>query len=318
MRLQGKTIRVLAGTLAALGLAVLPSACGSGDSDSAVTLTIGSRGTPEERVLGNVYAEALKDVGYEVKGRFGIETEYEEAPLEELKRGRISAYPEPLDTLVRLLRPEIEVPPTDLRQAYKLVRDRLRAHGLTALPPAPYSRNVRIALLSRTADRYGLKTVSDLKGKTAKMAVSGPGGCHPSPHCLGGLERTYGILFGRGFIYQEAYAGNYNELKTDILTALETGEVDAAFVVNTEGRLSSGKFALLDYDKPILPAGNPVLVTSKDVVEEAGEDFEKTVVAVQRGLTVRVVQRLVAEVELEGKDPEAVADHYISRLQLPS
>ena len=297
--------------IAALAIAVALAACGgSGNGD--VTLTIGSRATPEEEVLGHVYAEALRQAGYKVEGDFGIELENETAPIGEIELENISGYPDHVDTVVRLLRPETEELPTDLRQGYEIARDKLGESGLTAFPPAPYSRNVQTALLRRTADRYELETVSDLKGKTDHMSVAGPTACHPSPYCLGGVEKQYGILFGGGYLYIGKLPGG------DPYRALEKGELDVAFVTNTDGKLARAeKFALLEDDKQILPAGNPIFVTSKKVAEEAGEDYEKTIVAVQKDLDLPAVQRLVAEVELEGKKPAQVAARYVDGIELP-
>jgi osmoprotectant transport system substrate-binding protein len=317
MRQWRKGIRV---PIAVLAVAVAIGSCGGSDesNNSEVTLTIGSRAIPEQEVLGHIYAEALKRVGYKVRKELEIADEIEATPLEALKIGLISGYPEHLNTLVRLLRPSNEEQPTDLQQAYEVARGQLGDEDLTAFPPAPYSRNTQIVVLRRTADKHDLKKVSDLKGKTEKMTVTGPAGCHPSPYCLGGLEQDYAIAF-RGFIYEEGPTFVGTALKTSPYRALETGYVDAAFLVNTDGKLSnSGKFAIPEDDKQILPAGNPVFVASKKVVEEAGEDFEETVVAVQKGLDLPVVQRLVAEVELESKDPAQVAARYLDEIELPS
>lgn len=315
MSLWKKRVRLPAASVA---VALLISSCGGSDN-SDVTLTIGSRAIPEQEVLGHIYAHALRRVGYQVRKELKIEDKFEATPLEETKIGSISGYPEHLNTVIRLLRPGNEAQPTDLQRAYEVARDLLRDASLTAFPPAPYSSNTQIVLLRRTAERYELKKVSDLKGKTGNMTVSGPPGCHSSPYCLGGLEQYYGIVFGGGFIYEESPGFEGTALRIDPYRALETGYLDAAFLVNTDGKLSrAGKFALPEDDKQILPAGNPVFVTSKKTVEEAGEDFEKTVIAVQESLDLPAVQRLVAEVELEGKDPAQVATRYLKGIDLPS
>ena len=159
--------------LLALGIALAASACGSsGNSD--VTLTIGSRATPEEEILGHIYVQALNAVGYDAKGEFGIETEYRDAPLKELEYGHISGYPEQVDAELRLfLGVEEEDMPRVAQKAYELARAKLAKQHLTAFPPTPYSVNRQVGMLRQTAEGRHLKTVSDLRGQAEEMMLSG-------------------------------------------------------------------------------------------------------------------------------------------------
>jgi glycine betaine/choline ABC-type transport system substrate-binding protein len=52
-------------------------------------------------------------------------------------------------------------------------------------------------------------------------------------------------------------------------------------------------------------------VTRKSVAEEAGPDYEKTILQVQQGLSLKVVQELDARVELEKETPKAAAAAYL-------
>jgi osmoprotectant transport system substrate-binding protein len=292
-----------------VAIAVALGACGGSDSRD-VTLTIGSRATPEERLLGNLYSEALERAGYEVVRRLGFPPEYPQIPLRAVKLGNISGYPDHLDGLLGLLRLGGGGRPKTSRQAYRLARNELRREGLTVLAPAPYSRNRQVALLRQTADRNHLEVVSDLKGKAGKMTVVGPTGCHLALDCLGGLERYYGIVF-------EGYSYVGLEPEEDPYRALEDGKADAAFLTNTDGRLAEEKFVLLEDDKQTLPAGNPLFVTSKKTIEQAGPDFTKAIAAVQQNLDLEVMQRMIAAVELEGEDPAEVAERYLDQVELP-
>ena len=68
---------------------------------------------------------------------------------------------------------------------------------------------------------------------------------------------------------------------------------------------------MLEDDKDVFPAGNVIFVTEKLVAEEAGPDYEKTIVQVQEGLTLEVMQELNARVELEKETPKQVAAEYL-------
>jgi osmoprotectant transport system substrate-binding protein len=297
--------------LAALALALSTSACGaSGNGD--VTLTIGSRGTPEEEVLGHVYAQALRAAGYEVNGDFGIETEYREAPLEEVHSGRISGYPEHVDAALKLLLVKEEDLPNDSQRAYGMAEARFEKEGLTAFPPTPYSLSRPVGLLRKTAEERDLRTVSDLRGQAEEMRLLGFSNCHFALDCLSGIERYYRIYFKAIFYMytKQELHGRYR--------VLEDGEFDASILYSTDGRLAGGKskFVILKDDKRAFPAGNAIFVTSPKVVEEAGPDFEETITAAQKGMTLPVMQRLDAEVELEEKDPAKVAAGYLKQVGL--
>jgi osmoprotectant transport system substrate-binding protein len=286
------------------------SACGGSDNGD-VTLTIGARATPEEEVLGQIYAQALRNAGYEVNGEFGLETEFRDLPLKMVRSGRLSGYPEHVGAaLQQLFAVEQEDLPNDPQEAYRMAKAELEKKSLTAFPPTPYSLNTPVVVLRKTAEERDLKTVSDLKGEAEEMTVLGPNGCFFSYDCLGGLERYYRTSFE---------AGGYAETKRLIegrFRFLERGEYDALMPYSTEGRLAEKKFVILEDDKHAFPAGNTIFVTSEEVVEEAGPDFEATILAAQKGLTLPVMQKLDAEVELEGKDPAEVAAGYLKRAGL--
>jgi glycine betaine/choline ABC-type transport system substrate-binding protein len=52
-------------------------------------------------------------------------------------------------------------------------------------------------------------------------------------------------------------------------------------------------------------------VTSQEVAKEAGPDYESTIVSVQKGLTLPVMQELNARVELEKESAKQAAGEYL-------
>jgi len=94
---------------------------------------------------------------------------------------------------------------------------------------------------------------------------------------------------------------------------LEKGQADLSILFTTDPQLSAekDKFVILEDDKHVFPAGNIIFVTKKSVAEEAGPDYEKTILQVQEGLTLKVMQELDARVELEKETPKAAAKAYL-------
>lgn len=297
---------------AAIALAFSLSACG-GSSGKPVTLTIGARATPEEEILAHIYTGALRQGGFKVREPVKLQTENSGTGLEEAKAGHISAYPEHLDAVLEeLLSTASENLPKQSQKAYRAAMSALEEEGLTPLPPTPYSHDRRLAMLRKTAEARHLKTISDLKGRSEAMTMSGPTDCHFAADCLAGFERYYHVYF-------ESISYTYTDKEVgERFKVLEDGQFDASIVNNTDGQLArSNRFVLLEDDKHVLPAGNVILVARRKVAEEAGEGFEKAVVAAQKGLTLPVMQHLDAEVELENKDPAKVAAGYLEGVTIP-
>lgn len=291
------------GVVLTLALATGLAACGG---SSGPTLTIGARETTEEEVLAQVYSQALGRAGFGVEEVVRLGPEPEDAE-QTLKQGKVSGYPDHLSTPASASWNATPVS-ADPETAYQEARASLEEEGMTAFPPAPFSFTNLLTTLKATARKRGLKTFSDLRGQSEDMTVTGVPGCHQAMNCMEGLERLYPFTFG-GF-------DTGTQFVPEAFEALETGRDALAFIPSTEGRLSDerARFTTLEEDKHLFPAGNAIFVTTPQIVEEAGPDFEATILAAQKGLTLPVMQRLDAKVEIEDKDPAKVASEYLNQV----
>ena len=66
------------------------------------------------------------------------------------------------------------------------------AEGLVALPPTPFTSSNEVAVRQETADELGLKTISDLDGKSQDLTLYGSPECRQRLDCLLGLSRSTG------------------------------------------------------------------------------------------------------------------------------
>jgi glycine betaine/choline ABC-type transport system substrate-binding protein len=281
-----------------------------------VTLAVRPEGSPEELILGEIYAQALQAAGYKVKK--APQPSYGVTSLDSVNSGQISGYPEHLSTALYYdLGFEVDEIPAKAQAAYKKAKAGFEKKGLTAFPPAPFTLANAVGMLRKTAEERGLKTNTDLKGQAEKMTVQAETYCHLSLDCLGGIEQHYKTAF-EAVSYEPVSSAilRFERKKPDLrYEVLEDGKVDASMLYTTEGRLSAekGKFVILEDDKHVFPAGNVIWVTAPEVVEEAGPDYEKTIVQVQKGLTLPVMQKLDAQVELEKQSPAKVAASYLKK-----
>jgi osmoprotectant transport system substrate-binding protein len=343
---QKKPLMALVMLIAALSLAVFVSACGGGSSSSSsesteaeapaeetetteetgeepaegeeaeggaeaitsnpengkVSLTIGSKNFPEQEILGEIYTQALAAAGYKAKSDLSLGSET--VALKTLKAGQISGYPEYASTaLTSFFGLEPEEVPSDATEEWEKANAEFEKEGLTAFEPTPFVSANAVGLLKSTAEKYNLKTISDLKGVSEKLSLYGSPECRQRIDCLAGLEKLYGLKF--------------KEFKpVDIslrYKVLEQGQADLSILFTTDPQLAaeSEKFVILEDDKKVFPAGNIIFVTSKKVAESGGPDYEKTILNVQKGLTLEVMQELDARVELEKETPKAAATAYL-------
>ena len=228
----------------------------------------------------------------------------ETVALQTLKSGQISGYPEYASTaLTSFFGLEPEEVPGAAQQAYEKAKEEFEKEGLTAFPPTPFSSANAVGTLKKTADELGLKTVSDLEGQSEKLTLYGSPECRQRIDCLAGLEKYYGLKF-------KSFTPVDIGLRYKVL---ENGQADLSILFTTDPQLSAekDKFVILEDDKEVFPAGNIIFVTKASTAEKAGPDYEKTIVAVQKGLTLPVMQELDARVELEKQSPAKAAAAYL-------
>jgi osmoprotectant transport system substrate-binding protein len=274
----------------------------SNPANATVKLTIGSKNFPEQEILGEIYAQALAAAGYTTKTDLNLGSET--VALKTLKSGQISGYPEYASTaLTSFFGLEPEEVPADATEAYEVAKKEFENEGLTVFPPTPFASANAVGTLKKTAEEHDLETVSDLEGVSEELSLYGSPECRQRIDCLAGLEKLYGLKFQ-----------SFHPVDIGLrYTVLEKGQADLSILFTTDPQLAAekDKFVILEDDKHVFPAGNIIFVTKQSTAEKAGSDYEKTIVDVQKGLTLPVMQELDARVELEKKSATEVAAEYL-------
>jgi osmoprotectant transport system substrate-binding protein len=320
VRTKRTRLRAAVAMLLTLALTLGVAACGSDDdSDSGeggdgggaivsnpdngkVNLTIGSKNFPEQEILGEIYAQALEAAGYKVKTDLNLGSET--VALKAVKAGQISGYPEYASTaLTSFFGKEPEEVPADAQGAWEEANAEFEKDGLTAFEPTPFASANAVGTTTETAEKYDLENVSDLEGVSEELTLYGSPECRQRIDCLAGLEKLYGLKFK-----------SFKPVDIGLrYTVLEKGQADLSILFTTDPQLSAekDKFVILEDDKEVFPAGNVIFVTQKSVAEEAGPDYEETILQVQEGLDLAVMQELDARVELEKQTPQEAAASYL-------
>src|SRR5215211_5742393 len=281
-------LRALFALFAAAVLAIGVAACGGDDNESSTTtgaglieknpdnanvqITVGSKNFTEEFILGEIYAQGFEAAGYDVKKQLNLGSET--IALRALKDGDISGYPEYTSTALGSF---FQVPadkiPSDAQDAYDMAKADLAKEGLVAYPPTPFADANAVGLLTSTANRLGVTTISDLQGKSQDLTLAGSPQCSERIDCLAGLEQNYGLKFKK-----------FTPVDIGLrYTVLDKGDADLSILFTSDAQLSQGnKYTILQDDKGLIPAGNVIFIADNKVADEAGPDFGATIEKVQQ------------------------------------
>ena len=266
-------------------------------------VTVGSFNFSESVLLAEIYAQALEGAGLPVKREFGVgNREFVEPALEQ---GLIDVVPEYLGTALAFLEPGAAGAVPDAPTAHRRLSEILAQRGMRALAYAPAENQNGVVVTPKTAQQYGLRSVSDLGPVAPNLTFGGPPECPQRPFCLLGLQNTYGLRF-REFLPLDS-GGVHTR------TALEEGQVDAGLLFTTDGHLAGGEFVLLHDDRRLQPSENVVPVVRTEVIERHGERLVRRLEAVSRALTTAELAGLNRLVDIERQSPAAVAGEWLRR-----
>jgi osmoprotectant transport system substrate-binding protein len=275
------------------------------DANAKTTLTVGSKNFTEQKVLGEIYAQAFQAAGYTVKKALNLGDE--KTALKAVKTDQISGYPEYTGTALLSF---LEVPakdiPKDEGEAYDQVKAGLAKQGIEAFPPTPFTSSNEVGLLKKKAEELGVTKISDLKSKAGQLTLYGSPECRTRLDCLLGLEKVYGLKFKK-FVPVDV------DQRHQVLTS---GQADVSIVFTTDPQIKRNDEVLLQDDKGMFPPYNSTFLMKKSTADAAGPDLAATIDAVNKGLTADVMQELNARVDLDKDTPEQAAQAYLKQFKL--
>ncbi|MFF1674835.1 glycine betaine ABC transporter substrate-binding protein [Streptomyces sp. NPDC058256] len=293
---------------------LLASGCGgdtqaatgsAGDELDGATLTVGSKDFTENIVLGQITMKVLQAHGAEVEDKTNIKGSV--TTRQALTSGDIDLYWEYTGTgWISYL--EHTTPIADATKQYEDVRDEdLEKNKIVWLKPAPLNNTYALALREDTAQGLGLSKLSDI----AALAESDPS---KATFCLEsefstrddgwpGVKKTYGI---------DVPDDNIKMLDTGVIYN-ETGEGKTCTfgeVFTTDGRIESLKLKVLEDDKHFFPVYNASLTLPESIADKYPEIAE-IMAPVTAKLTDATLQKLNADVDVDGLTPEEAAQDWL-------
>ena len=290
--------------------------CGSDDSgdggaNGAGTLpgagkppvTLGTKNFTEQYVLGQLYRQALEAKGYRVVLKNNIGSS--EIVDRVLTSGGIDMYPEYTGVIVQELAREKRRPRSP-GETYRRAKAFEASRGFGMLRPSPGSDVLANGVRPEYARRHGLRTTADLK-RVGPFRYGGAPENRERFQGAVGMVEVYGLTKLRyvPIPIEERYE------------ALAAGKADVVGVFSTEAQLAEkGKVVVLGDPKGIFGFQNIAPVVKKSVLTRQGPEFAAALDAVTAKLTNQALREMNAEVDLNGRDPAAVAREFLQKNEL--
>jgi len=264
-------------------------------------ITVGSFDFPESVLLAYLYAGALSARGYPVRvlpdlgsrelvepalmtGLVQLVPEYTGSALEFVSLGRAHAT--------------ASVAATDAELARWMA-----ARGIVTARPAAAQDANAIVVTGATAARYRLRAISDLAAAAPGLVFGGPPECPERPDCLPGLRRAYGLRF-RAFAALDAGGPLTRQ-------ALRSGDIGVALLFTTDPAIQADHLVELADNRELQSAENVIPVLRRATADRYGARLLAALDAVSARLSTAALTALNAQVELDGRDPRAVAESWL-------
>ena len=282
--------------LGLIGAALALPQCAPKSGTAAVR--VGSKNFTEAIVVAEIYAQALEAAGIPVERKFNLGSV--QIAMAALRRGEIDLYPEYTGTgLIDVLH---KPPLRDARQVYATVKSEFaKQYDLVWLEPAPMNDSQGLATTPAIAQRYHLRTLTDLSKAAPQLRLGAIAEFLSRPDALPGLAKFYG-----GF--------HFKDVKTyDIglkYKALESGAADVVTAFTTDAQIGAGHLVVLQDDKHFWPEYHIAPLVRAQTLK-AYPKIAPTLNALSPKLTDPVVRSLNAAVDLEKQEPADAAATFL-------
>ena len=282
----------------ALGVAIIlggAAAAPAAQTGGTAPIIIGTKNFPEQYVLGQLYKQALEAKGFRVQYKENIgSTELIDTAL---RSGRVTLYPEYTGIMLSVTFKRKTLPKTALG-TYNLAKRLYEGRGQTLLRQTPFQDRDAIAVLRTTANRFGLRTVGDLR-KVPDLTLAG------FPEFETRWLPQLGSRYGVRNVEFEPLAG------ISAYTLLDRGQIEAAAIFTTDPQLISNKYLVLREPRNMFGFQHVAPVLDRDLVSQYGSRLTSTINSVSRLLSLRAQIAMNKAVAVDKRSAVRVADAFL-------
>jgi osmoprotectant transport system substrate-binding protein len=262
-------------------------------------VVIGSKDFTESILISEIFAQVLEAGGFSVDRKQALGgTPIIQAAM---AAGEVDLYPEYTSTaLVTVLK---ESPDFDPQSAYAKVKSGYaEKFGLAVLGMAPLNNSQGVAITKEAADKYGVKTLTDLSKAAPDLRLCATPEFEERPDGLAGLkERLGGFEFKSVRVFDKG-------IKYEVL---RQGEADVNVCFTTDAHLAKGDIVAVTDDISFWPPYNMIPIIRQEVLDSSPLDIAAILNQVTASLDSATMQALNAQVDLEGKEYREVAAEFL-------
>jgi osmoprotectant transport system substrate-binding protein len=288
-------------------IALLLAGCGEDEDDrqgsvqpqgDELEVTLGTKNFTESFIVGELYRQAVKFRGINVKLVKDIgPTEVIDRQLQE---GRIDGYPEYLGVAVTVAAGREDAGST-AEETYELAREFYAGRGQVISEQTSFENVDAIATTQYFAQSRGLATIGDLR-ELPSLTLGARPEFRTRQQGLAGMREAYGL---DNVEFREIPIGEQYR-------ALDRNQIEAANVFTTDGQLGSGSYKVLEDDKRVFGFQHVALVIDEDKLKElGGRKFMRIIDEVNGRLTTSAMIQMNRDVDVDGQDPAIVAERFL-------
>lgn len=274
-------------------------------------VVVASKIDTEGSVLGELIIQTLErnDIATENRLQLGGTSVVRTA----LEAGEIDVYPEYTGNGAFFFDMADSPVWKDADQAFETVKERDAEQGLVWLEPASANNTWAMSIREDVAETHELVSLEDLAAYLAgggdfKFAASAE--FVESAQALPAFQEAYGFDLSDE---QLLVLSGGNTAATMRAAAQQTSGVNAAMTYGTDGGLSALGLVVLEDTKGVQPVYQPAPVV-RDSVLEAYPEMEALLNDVFASLDLVTLQKLNADVAVNGLSPTQVASDYLDKL----
>ena len=292
--------------LAASAALALP---GAAHAQAPRPLRVGSKIDTEGSLLGQLMLQVLAHAGIKTENRLQLgNTQIVRAAL---LAGEIDLYPEYTGNGAFFFNDEKNPAWKNLQLGHARIKALdAEKNKLVWLAPAPANNTWAIALRQDLAARFKLKTLTDFGswvagGGTVKLAASAE--FIERPDALPAFQAAYGFKLRQDQLLLLAGGDTATTIKS---AAEQTSGVNAAMAYGTDGPVAALGLVLLDDNRAVQPVYAPAAVLRAEALARQPR-IAALLEALFKTLDAPTLQRLNAQIALEGQDAKPVAAAYL-------
>ena len=263
------------------------------ERDADAPVVVASKPFGESFLLMEIFAQALEAGGLAVDRRPGLGAT--EIAFGALRAGAIDVYPEYTGTgLVAILG---ETPDAAEEAVFARVERAFRERwGVRWLPSLGFQNTYAIAVRRETAERYDLRTLSDLAAVSAELRAGF------SPDFIGRSDGLEGLRPVYGFAFRDVRS----LLQAVKYRALADGAVDVIDGYSTDGQIARYDLIVLEDDRGFFPAYEAAPLVGRRLAETR-PDALAILSRLAGTLDEATMRHLNRRVEVDGEELASVA-----------